>query len=197
MTQTPTNEEVLNEAKKASEEAHEAMEEAHEAMAEAQEAMAEVESLKTEVNEDKKQLEEFKSKFYYVAAEMENMKKRHEREIQNQIKFGNEKVLKGLLEVVDNLERTVMAISNDEDSKIKNLYMGIDMVKNQFLDVLKQNGLEQVESLGKEFDPNVHEALAQQPSEGKQDNEILQVYAHGYKLNGRLLRAAKVVIVKN
>lgn len=190
MTQSPTNEEVIKEAKKASEEAHEAMEEA-------QEAMAEVEELRNDIHVDKQQLEEFKNKFYYVAAEMENMKKRHEREIQNQIKFGNEKVLKGLLDVVDNLDRTVTAIANDEDSKIKNLYLGIDMVKNQFIEVLKQNGLEQVESLGLEFDPNVHEALAQQPAEGKKDNEILQVYAHGYKLNGRLLRAAKVVIVKN
>lgn len=190
MSGTPTNEEILKEAKKASEEAHEALEEA-------QEAMAEVKELKSEVNEEKKQLEEFKNKFYYVAAEMENMKKRHERELQNQIKFGNEKVLRGLLEVVDNLERTVMAISNDQDTKVKNLYLGIDMVKNQFLDVLKQNGLEQVDAMGKEFDPNFHEALAQQPAEGKNDNEIIQVYQHGYSLNGRLIRAAKVVVVKN
>jgi molecular chaperone GrpE len=125
------------------------------------------------------------------------MKKRHEREMQSQIKYGNEKVLKGLLDVVDNLERTLMAIENDQDDKIKNVFVGVDMVKKQFLEVLKGNGLEQIEALGKTFDPNFHEAMAQQPVEGKEDEEVIQVYQQGYMLNGRLLRAAKVVIVKN
>ncbi|EQC46793.1 nucleotide exchange factor GrpE [Bacteriovorax sp. Seq25_V] len=185
-----TNEEVMKEAKKASEEAHEALEEVREVEAEVQE-------LRDEVSEEKKELEEFKNKFYYLAAEMENMKKRHDRDLQNQIKFGSEKILKNLLDVVDNLERTMMAIEKDEDDKVKNIYTGIDMVKNQFLDVLKQNGLEQVEAIGKIFDPNFHEALAQQPAEGKQDDEVIQVYQQGYSLNGRLIRAAKVVVAKN
>ncbi|MAE59688.1 MAG: nucleotide exchange factor GrpE [Halobacteriovorax sp.] len=150
-----------------------------------------------EISKEMKELLEYKDKFYYVAAEMENMKKRHERDMQSQIKYGNEKVLKGLLEVVDNLERTMMAIENDEDEKVKNIYVGVDMVKKQFLDVLKNNGLEQVDAEGKIFDPNFHEAMAQQPAEGKEDQEIIQVYQHGYMLNGRLLRPAKVVVAKN
>ena len=150
-----------------------------------------------EISKEMKELLEYKDKFYYVAAEMENMKKRHERDMQSQIKYGNEKVLKGLLEVVDNLERTMMAIENDEDEKVKNIYVGVDMVKKQFLDVLKNNGLEQVDAEGKIFDPNFHEAMAQQPAEGKEDQEISQVYQQGYMLNGRLLRPAKVVVAKN
>ena len=71
------------------------------------EVEAEVESAtEDEVSAEMKELLEFKDKFYYVAAEMENLKKRHERDMQNQIKYGSEKILKGLLEVVDNLERT-------------------------------------------------------------------------------------------
>ena len=185
-----TNEEVMKEAKKASEEAHEALEEVREVEAEVQE-------LRDEVSGEKKELEEFKNKFYYLAAEMENMKKRHDRDLQNQIKFGSEKILKNLLDVVDNLERSMMAIEKDEDEKIKNIYTGIDMVKNQFLDVLKQNGLEKIEAMGEIFDPNFHEALAQQPAEGKKDDEVIQVYQQGYSLNGRLIRAAKVVVAKN
>ncbi len=185
-----TNEEVMKEAKKASEEAHEALEEVREVEAEVQE-------LRDEVSGEKKELEEFKNKFYYLAAEMENMKKRHDRDLQNQIKFGSEKILKNLLDVVDNLERSMMAIEKDEDEKIKNIYTGIDMVKNQFLDVLKQNGLEKIEAMGEIFDPNFHEALAQQPAEGKKDDEVIQVYQPGYSLNGRLIRAAKVVVAKN
>lgn len=139
----------------------------------------------------------FKEKFYYLAAEIDNMKKRFEREKDNLIKFGNEKVLSGLLDVVDNLDRTVDAIAGDEDEKVKNIHSGIEMVRKQFLEVLKANGLEKIEALGEIFDPNLHEAMAQQPAEGKKDQEIIQVYQHGYVLNGRLLRAAKVVIANN
>lgn len=146
---------------------------------------------------EQEEKDEYKSKFFYLAAEMDNMKKRFEREKENLIKFGNEKVLSGLLEVVDNLDRTVEAIANDEEEKVKNIYSGIEMVRNQFLNVLKANGLEQVATLGETFDPNYHEAMAQQPAEGKEDQEVIQVYQNGYTLNGRLLRAAKVVIAKN
>ena len=157
------------------------------------------ESIEAEVVEENEETEQedFKAKFYYLAAEMENMKKRNEREKDNLLKYGNEKVLSGLLEVVDNLDRTVDAISNDEDEKIKNIFNGIEMVRKQFLDVLKSSGLEKVEAVGEIFDPNFHEAMAQQPAEGKKDQEVIQVFQHGYKLNGRLLRAAKVVIANN
>ncbi|EQC49740.1 nucleotide exchange factor GrpE [Bacteriovorax sp. DB6_IX] len=204
MSETEVNNGQAEDLKEVKAQAEEAMDEAKEAMAEADEAMAEVkeiheevEELKEEVSAEQKELAEFKEKFYYVAAEMENMKKRHERDMQNQLKYGNEKVLKGLLDVVDNLERTLMAIENDEDAKVKNIFVGVDMVKGQFLEVLKNNGLEQIEALGKTFDPNFHEAMAQQPAEGKENDEVIQVYQQGYTLNGRLLRAAKVVIAKN
>ncbi len=167
-------------------------------------AEEEIEAKEPEVVEDSQENEEenpeqedFKAKFYYLAAEMDNMKKRFDREKDNLIKYGNEKILNGLIEVVDNFDRTVDALANDEDEKVKNIVSGIEMVRKQFLDVLKNNGLEKVESLGETFDPNFHEAMAQQPAEGKEDQEIIQVFQHGYKLNGRLLRAAKVVIAKN
>lgn len=142
--------------------------------------------------------EGFKEKFYYLAAEMENMKKRFAREKDGIVKYGTEKILNGLLPVIDNLDRTLQAIATDEaDDKLKNIVTGIEMVRDQFLETLKQNGLEPVESIGKSFDPNFHEALAQQPAEGKEDMEIIAEYEKGYILNGRLLRAAKVVVVKN
>jgi molecular chaperone GrpE len=153
-----------------------------------------------EVLKLEKELDEllpFKDKFYYLAAEMENIKKRNQRDRENLIKYGNQKVLSDLIEVVDNLERTQNAIKDDEDEKIKNIFNGIEMVHSQFLSKLKDNGLEQIECLGKVFDPNFHEAMAQQPAEGKEDQEIIEEYQKGYVLNGRLLRAAKVIVVKN
>lgn len=152
-----------------------------------------VEELNTAKNED----EDFKAKYFYLAAEMENFKKRSGRERENLLKYGNEKILSNLIEVVDNLDRTVDAIANDEDGKIKNIFIGIDMVRKQFLEVLKGSGLEKIEALGETFDPNFHEAMAQQPAEGKEDQEVIQVFQPGYQLNGRLIRPAKVVIANN
>ncbi len=140
---------------------------------------------------------DFKAKYYYLAAEVENMRKRFEREKENILKFGSEKILSSLVSVVDNFDLTVNALKNDNDEKVQNIVKGIEMVRGQFLDVLKQNGLTPVESLGKIFDPNFHEAVAQAPAEGKKDQEIITEYQKGYVLNGRLLRAAKVVVANN
>ncbi len=153
------------------------------------------EELKAHV-EPKKE-EDFKAKYYYLAAEIENMRRRYDREKENLLKYGNEKVLSGLLGVVDNFDLTVNALKADNDDKVKNIMIGIEMVRTQFLDVMKQNGLTQVDALGKKFDPNFHEALSQAKVDGKEDDEIIQVYQQGYVLNGRLLRAAKVVVAKN
>ncbi len=160
---------------------------------EAKEAEAE-----TEISEDEVHAEDFKSKYYYLAAEMENSRKRFEREKQNLVKYGSEKILSGLIEVIDNLERTSDAISEEEeDEKIKNIKTGVEMVKKQFVEVLKNNGLKQVEAIGMKFDPNIHEAMAGQKMEGKENDDIITEFQKGYMLNGRLLRAAKVIIVNN
>jgi molecular chaperone GrpE len=143
-----------------------------------------------------KKEEDFKAKYYYLAAEIENMRRRNEREKENLLKFGNEKVMSSLVSVVDNFDLTVNALKNDNDDKVQNIVKGIDMIRSQFLEVLKQNGLTPVDSLGKIFDPNFHEAVAQAPAEGKEDQEIVTEYQRGYMLNGRLLRASKVVVAK-
>jgi molecular chaperone GrpE len=150
-----------------------------------------------EENQTQKTEEDFKAKYYYLAAEVENMRKRFEREKENLLKFGNERILSSLLSVVDNFDLTVNALKNDNDDKVQNIVKGIDMIRTQFLDVLKSNGLTYVESVGKVFDPNFHEAVAQAPAEGKMDQEIITEYQRGYILNGRLLRASKVVVANN
>src|SRR5438477_430474 len=81
-----------------------------------------------------KKEEDFKAKYYYLAAEVENMRKRFEREKENLLKFGNEKVLSSLVNVVDNFDLTVNALKNDNDEKVQNIVKGIDMIRSQFLD---------------------------------------------------------------
>lgn len=147
--------------------------------------------------EVKKEEIDYKAKYYYIAAELENYRKRVERDKENQIKYGNERVLSDLLQVVDNFERTIDMLKPDQNEKIKNIVTGLDMVSKQFIDALSKHGLTPVESVGKDFDPNFHEALAQEYAEGKKPNEILKEFQKGYTLNGRLVRPAKVVVASD
>lgn len=168
---------------------------AEETVSEETEADPEVEASEDENVTELK--DDFKDKYYYLAAEMQNMQRRFEKEKESLLKFGSEKILKDLLEVVDNFERTLGFIKNDEDQKIKNIVVGIEMITDQMLKTLEKHGLKQVEALNQAFDPNFHEAMSTEAKEGVEDETISQVHQNGYTLNERLLRPAKVTIVKN
>ena len=156
----------------------------------------ESEDVETQSVEEESSEEDYKSRYFYLAAEMENARKRFEREKSNWIKYGNEKILTDLIEVVDNLERSLHAVKQETDKKMKSVSQGIEMVHKQFLQLLKENGLTPVKALGGMFDPNFHEALSQKIVKGKKAGEIVEEYQKGYVLNGRLLRASKVIVAK-
>lgn len=156
-----------------------------------------VETKKVEETQPKKDEVDYKAKYYYIAAEMDNYRKRMEREKENLIKYGNERVLSDLIQIIDNFERTIEMLKPDQDPKIKNIVTGIDMVQKLFIDTLSKHGLTTVESVGKDFDPNFHEAMAQEYVEGAKPNEVIKEFQKGYTLNGRLLRAAKVVVASD
>lgn len=142
----------------------------------------------------KKDEPDYKAKYFYAVAEMENYRKRMERDREQLVKYGNERVLSDLIEVVDNFERTIDMLKPDQDPKVKNIVTGLDMVKKQFLDTLSKHGLKPVEAVGKDFDPHVHEAVAQEYAEGTKPNEVIKEFQRGYSLNGRLIRPARVVV---
>jgi molecular chaperone GrpE len=166
--------------------------------AEASEDTAEdnVEVLNADAN-TKDEGDDYKQKYYYLAAEIQNMQRRFDKDKENLLKYGSEKILRDILDVVDNFERTLGFIQADKDEKVKNIAVGIDMIAKQFVDTLGNHGLKKVDALGKDFDPNFHEALGQEVAEGKKEMEIIKVHQAGYTLNERLLRPAKVVVVKN
>jgi molecular chaperone GrpE len=158
-----------------------------------------VEELKTEESSEEKALKEaaeWKDKYFRLAAEFDNSIKRFEREKDDLRKYGAEKLLKNIVSAMDNFDRTLDAIKDDEDEKMKNIISGIKMVQKMFIDTLEKEGLKRINSLGEIFDPNFHEAMSQVPAEGKKENEIIQVFEEGYELNGRLIRAAKVILAK-
>ena len=159
---------------------------------------AEVTELKADESvEEKSEEESFKDKYFYLAADFDNAKKRFEREKMSLVKFGHEKILRDLVDVKDNFDLTVGALRKDEDEKMKNVVVGIDMISKQFMTALGKHGLVEVcPNEGDLFDPNLHEAMAQQEVEGKKENQIIQVYQVGYSLNDRLIRPAKVIVAK-
>jgi molecular chaperone GrpE len=129
------------------------------------------------------------------AAEMENTRKRLEREKSEGINFANECLIRELLPVIDNLERALQ--HGEKDTKGKGLLEGIKMTLKNFGDVLGKFGCTPFESVGKTFDPNFHEAVMQQESSEYPEKTILQELQKGYTLRDRLVRPAMVIVSKN
>jgi len=154
------------------------------------------ESVADEDKETTRPGEDYKAKYFYLAAETENLRKRLQREKDQVVKFANERVLSSLIDVLDNFERTIDAIQHETDEKVKNIKVGIEMVRNQFAGSLQEHGLKKVESVGKQFDPNYHEALDQKETHEHEEGTVVHEYQKGYTLNGRLLRPSKVSVAK-
>ena len=134
-------------------------------------------------------------RFLRVSAEFENYKKRSAREMSEFKKFANESLIKELLLVVDNMERAINS-SKDEGSSNNTLIEGIDMTLKELLKIFEKFSVKQVESLGKPFDPNFHQAVMQEETDEHPRNTIINELQKGYIINERLLRPATVVVSK-
>lgn len=138
------------------------------------------------------ELEELRNRLAYLAAEFDNYRKRVAREKETLVSFGNERLLRAILPFLDNLER---AMSQAGSSGLSGgLLAGVRLTHDQFLSELRKFGLEQISAEGERFDPNLHEAIAQVPWEGKPEGTVLSEARKGYLLNGRLLRPAQVTV---
>lgn len=140
-----------------------------------------------------KELEAMKENLLRSAAEYENAKKRLAKDREEFIRFNQESLLRELLPVLDNFERALSHSKDIKDEGAKGVISGIEMVQKQFQEILKQQGLKKQETVGQQFDPNLHEAIAYLKEEGKEDEIVNEVQA-GYLLHDRLLRAAKVQV---
>ena len=129
-------------------------------------------------------------------ADFENFKKRTARERQDAVKFANESLLQKLLPVLDNFEMALAATQNAPAEGVKSLQDGVTMILQQLRQTLIDAGLEEIDALGKPFDPNFHEAVSQQESADVPDGQVLLQLRRGYKLRERLLRPATVVVAK-
>lgn len=127
-----------------------------------------------------------------TAAEMENLRKRTSREREEAVRYANARLLEELLPVIDNFEMGMQAAAEDRQSMI---YIGMDMVRKQLNEFLASQGLEEVATDGL-FDPNLHDAVAQEACDKGEEGRILRVTRRGFKLRDRLLRPASVVVSK-
>ncbi len=123
---------------------------------------------------------------------MDNLRKRTAREREDAIRYANQRLLEDLLPVIDNFEMGMQAASQDTKSMI---YIGMDMVRRQLNDFLSSQGVEDIKTDGT-FDPNLHDAVAQEESADGEEGRILKVTRRGFKLRDRLLRPASVVVSK-
>ncbi len=128
-------------------------------------------------------------------AEMQNMRRRAERDVEHAHKFALEKFVSELLPVVDNLERALKALE-DEGALDSAVGEGIQLTRKSFLDALQRFNVEPVDPVGEPFDPDKHQAMTMVPSPDHAPNTVIEVFQKGYLLNGRLVRPAMVVVSK-
>ena len=127
-----------------------------------------------------------------LMAEFDNFRRRSAKEQLELIETANGKLLEKLSEVQDNFERAFASENKAQD--LEAFEKGMQMIYNQFAKILTDAGLEQIDPTGAEFDPNMHEALMQQPSETVPEGHVVTVFQKGYKLKNKILKTAKVIV---
>ena len=149
--------------------------------------------LKEELARKEKEATDNYDKYLRAVADLDNYKKRAIREKADIIKYGKEDVIKDILPFVDSLDR---ALAHADNSDVQAFKEGIKLIQEQLLSCLKKHGVEKIDSVGLDFDPNFHDAMMQVESEEHAENKVVNEVQKGYLLNGRLLRPSKVCVCK-
>ena len=156
---------------------------------------SEEESEEERLQEEVRSLKEDKIR---VLAEMENLRKRFDREKIDSIKYGSVNFARDILSPGDNLERALSAINQEEDhpQSIKNLIEGLKMVQKEFSSALEKNGISKINSMNEKFDPNLHQAMMEVERDDLDEGIVVQEIQTGYMMHDRLLRPAMVGVSK-
>ena len=129
-----------------------------------------------------------------IQAEMQNLRRRTEQDIQRAHKFGQERFSSELLVVMDNLERALNAASEHDDEVVKAIHAGVNLTLKSFVDCFAKFNIEEVDPMGEPFDPALHQAMSIQENGEVEPNTVITVMQKGYTLHGRVLRPAMVVV---
>lgn len=155
-----------------------------------------IEALELALSQAEQRADDANDRAVRAVAEMENIRRRSAQEVEKAHKFALEKFAGELLDSVDNLERALDIAAQAEDVN-KSFLEGIELTHKNLLGTLTKFGVEAVGAVGDAFNPELHQAMAMQPSEDHENNTVLAVMQKGYTLSGRLLRPAMVMVVKN
>ena len=160
-----------------------------------EEAIARVQELEEQL---KTQIEEAANKEQDILlrsrAEIENLRRRTEQDVEKAHKFALEKFSKDILNTIDNLERALATPANKEDESVKALFDGVELTLKELVSTVGRFGVEAVGVVGESFNPDLHQALSMPPAEGFETNQISVVLQKGYTLNGRVIRPAMVMV---
>jgi molecular chaperone GrpE len=138
--------------------------------------------------------DELFAKLQRLSADYANYQKRSAKQISESIAYEKESVIKSLLPVLDNFEHTLSGAESLEDAE--SLRKAVKIIYDQMLAVLKNHGIEQIDSVGQKFDPSCHEAMMQKAEPDKEDMIILEEFLKGYRLGEKVLRPGRVIVNK-
>ena len=157
-----------------------------------------VSPIKEETPEEK--LKTIQEKLLRTMAEMENQRRRFEKEKKEAFEFGGFNFASESLSLIDNIDRAITSFKNDEIIKnnkdLKKIIDGIEIVKKDLISIFKKNGIEPIECINKKFDPNFHQAMLELEDNTKETGTVVQEIQKGYMMNDRLLRPSLVGITK-
>ena len=186
--------------KKAEKLAEEKIEKAEEKVAEKvediarEEKLSELDILKQSLEEKQKQADEYKAEYLRSVAEYQTLRNRIEKEKGEYINYGKSKILERQIGIYDVFEQAMISVRAGQD--LKSIKIGLEMIYSEFSKMLKEEGVEKIDCLNKKFDHNVCEALDQVETDEAEEGTVLAVYQNGYKLNGKLMRPARVKVAK-
>ena len=156
-----------------------------------EEAIARVQELEAQLAETAKKEQDL---LLRTRAEIDNIRRRTEQDVEKAHKFALEKFAKDILNTIDNLERALATPRNTEDESVKALFDGVELTLKELLATVARFGVEPVGAVGETFNPDLHQAISMQPVEGFESNQITTVLQKGYLLNGRVIRPAMVMV---
>ncbi|MBI2185247.1 MAG: nucleotide exchange factor GrpE [Thaumarchaeota archaeon] len=148
------------------------------------------EELEKLLHEESEKTEAYRSQMTYLQADFDNYKKRVEKTLAESKQSGSDQIIMSLLSIIDELELALSAAKNK--GELATLLQGVDMTLKKLQGILGKEGLTRIESVGKKFDPNIHEVVAKEPVEGKEEGMIIDEIRSGYLLRGKLLRPSMV-----
>jgi molecular chaperone GrpE len=143
---------------------------------------------------------DFKDKLLRTLADMENLRKRTEREVAEARQYGIAGFARDVLQVADNMHRALDHIGDElrgnSDANVKSLVEGLDLTERELVKVLEKNGIKMFSPIGEKFDPNLHQAMFEMPDSGYPNGSVAQVIQAGYMIGERVLRPAMVAVAK-